>query len=397
MRAARLKVAAFLAISLVATGYTLVRYARLGADLVEPAYRVTVELRETGGLFEHAEVTYRGVRIGRVESLSLTRDGVRAVLRLLPAPPVPAAGLLAVVANRSGVGEQYLDLQPAGTAQPYLKEGDTIARERTALPITTDQVLGDAERLLTSLDPQDVETAVTELRDAFAGNGAHLRRLLEAGGQLTDTAREVLPETVALIDQGETVLRTQRAEGGHLRAFARDLASLTGSLREGAGDIERTIDNATPAARAAGRLADGLDPHLRPLLTHLIVGGRSVSARAAALRQLLIGYPAGVAGAFTVVGKDGLHFGLNLNLNVPPPCTLGYADVPRRYPQDTRVKTVDPRAVCAAPKGSPTGVRGARNVPEPGAPPTIPDLEEWLSGYDPAIGKERTWQAPPPG
>ncbi|MFD9944048.1 MCE family protein [Nonomuraea sp. NPDC059023] len=386
----RIKLAAFLAISLAATAYTLVRYARVGADLFEPAYRVGVELAEAGGLFEHAEVTYRGVQVGRVESLSLTADGVRAVLRLRPEPPVPATGLLAVVANRSGVGEQYLDLQPSGTARPYLKEGDTIARERTALPITTAQLLGDAERLLTSVDPRDTETVVTELEQAFGGNAAHLRRLLAAGEELTAAAVEVLPETVTLIERGETVLRTQRAEGGHLKRFARDLASLTGSLREGSADLERTIDAAGPAARSAEKLVDGLEPHLRPLLGNLIVGGRTVSARVAALRQLLIGYPAGVAGAFTVVGRDGLHFGLNLNLNVPPPCTRGYEDVRRRYPQDTRVKAVDPRATCTEPEGSPTGVRGGADVPPPGVPPSIPGLEEWLAGNDPAIRKERT-------
>ncbi|MFI6899782.1 MlaD family protein [Nonomuraea sp. NPDC050394] len=386
----RIKLAAFLAISLAATAYTLVRYARVGADLFDPAYRVGVELADAGGLFEHAEVTYRGVRVGRVESLSLTAGGVRAVLRLRHEPPVPATGLLAVVANRSGVGEQYLDLQPSGTARPYLKEGDTIARERTALPITTAQLLGDAERLLTSVDPRDAETVVTEMEHAFGGNAAHLRRLLTAGEELTAAAVEVLPETVTLIERGETVLRTQRAEGGHLKAFARDLASLTGSLREGSADLERTIDAGGPAARSAEKLVDGLEPHLRPLLGNLIVGGRGVSARVAALRQLLIGYPAGVAGAFTVVGRDGLHFGLNLNLNVPPPCTRGYEDVRRRHPQDTRVKAVDPRATCTEPEGSPTGVRGGADVPPPGVPPSIPGLEEWLAGNDPAIRKERT-------
>ncbi|MFI6293396.1 MlaD family protein [Nonomuraea sp. NPDC050790] len=393
----RIKLAAFLAISLTATAYTLVRYARVGADLFEPAYRIGVELAGTGGLFEHAEVTYRGVRIGRVESLSLTADGVRAVLRLRAEPRVPAAGVLAVVANRSAVGEQYLDLQPAGTAGPYLKEGDTIARERTALPITTAQVLGDAERLLRSVDPRDAATVVTEMERAFGGNAAHLRRLLAAGEELTAAAEAVLPETVTLIEQGGKVLRTQRAEGGHLRAFARDLAALTGSLREGSADLERTIDGARPAARAAEKLVDGIEPHLRPLLGNLIVGGRTASARVAALRQLMIGYPAGVAAAFTVVGRDGLHFGLNLNLTVPPPCTRGYEDVHRRYPHDTRVKAVDPRATCTEPDGSPTGVRGGADVPPPGVPPSIPGLEEWLAGNDPAIGKERAWQAPPLG
>jgi phospholipid/cholesterol/gamma-HCH transport system substrate-binding protein len=389
----RLKLAAFLAVSLLATGYTLVRYARVGADLVEPGYRVAVELPETGGLFEDSEVTYRGVRVGRVESLELTGDGVRATLRLSQSPPIPGTGLRAAVANRSGVGEQYLDLRPSGTARPYLVDGDVIDRRDVTLPVTTAALLGDTERLLASVDPRDLETVVTELERALAPSGPHLRRLIDSGDRLLAGAEQVLPETVTLIDQGERVLDTQLAEGAHLRSFAEDLASLTGSLREGAPDLAATIDGAAPAARSAGRLVDGVAPHLRPLLTHLVVGGQTLSARTAALRQLLIGYPAGVASAFTVVQPDGLHLGLNLNLNVPPPCKRGYEHVKRRYPQDTTARAVDRRTGCAEPPGSATGVRGARNAPRPGPSATIPGLREWLAGYDPAVGRERTWQA----
>ncbi|WP_327087718.1 MCE family protein [Nonomuraea sp. NBC_01738] len=390
----RAKLALFLAISVLATCYTLVRYARIGADLFEPVYRVSADLADAAGLSAHAEVTYRGVGIGHVESLTLPpgSGGVTAVLRLRDSPPVPSRGLRAVVANRSGVGEQYLDLQPSGTAQPYLKEGDRIVKESTTLPITTARVLTGADKLLASLDPRDVATVVTELDHAFGDQGPHLRRLLDASDQLLAGAEEVFPETVTLIGDGRIVLDTQRAEGGHLKAFARDLASLTASLKAGSGDLARVIDRAPRASRSAERLVGGLAPHLRPLLTNLVTGGQVVSARTAALRQLLIGFPAGVAAAFTVVDREGLHFGLNLNLNVPPPCETGYAPG-RRYPQDTKVRAARLDTYCREPRESRTGVRGSRNAPRPGTPASIPGLEEWLAGYDPAIGKERSWQA----
>ncbi|WP_214325468.1 MCE family protein [Nonomuraea sediminis] len=392
----RLRLLAFALISVVATTYTLVKYARVGADVFEPAYRVTVRLADTGGLFENAEVTYRGVEIGRVERLRLADGGVRAVLRLRPDAPVPAQGLLAVVANRSGVGEQYLDLLPSGTARPYLRDGDVIPQARTRLPITTDRLLGDTDRLLASVDPRDVETVVTELDKAFGGSGPRLGRLIDDGDRLLAEAQDVLPETVTVLRDGEKVLDTQRASGGSLRSFAKDLASLTDSLRQGTPDLARVIDRTPRTARSVARLVDGVSPNLRPLLTNLIVGGRTASARVPALRQLLIGYPAGVAAAFSVVRPDGLHFGLDLNINVPPPCERGYERVRRRYPQDVRTKPADLHTSCKEPKDSATGVRGSRNAPPALDPPTIPGLERWLAGYDPATGQgggEQTWQA----
>ncbi|MGW2222197.1 MlaD family protein [Nonomuraea sp. NPDC001684] len=382
------RLVAFALIGVVAVAYTLVRYARVGADLFDPAYRVTVELADAGGLFDGSEVTYRGVPIGRVESLAVAGDGARAVVRLGSGAPVPARGLLAVVANRSGVGEQYLDLRPAGGAGPYLREGDVIDRAHTRLPVPTSKLLGDTDRLLASIDPRDLETVVTELDKGLGGNGPALRRLADAGEKLLGQAESVLPETVAVLHDGETVLDAQRASGSHLKAFAGNLASLTDSLRDGRGDLAHVIGRTPRAAESLERLTDGVAPHLRPLLTHLVIGGRTASARVTALRQLLIGYPAAVAGAFSVVDRDGLHFGLDLDLNVPRPCTRGYERVRRRQPHDVGTRPPDPEAFCREPRGSATGVRGARNAPAPQPPPSIPGLQDWLAGYDPATGRK---------
>ncbi|RSN01791.1 ABC transporter substrate-binding protein [Nonomuraea sp. WAC 01424] len=379
---------AFVLIGVVAVAYTLVRYARVGADLFDPAYRVTVELADAGGLFDGSEVTYRGVPIGRVESLAVAGDGARAVLRLGAGTPVQAGGLLAVVANRSGVGEQYLDLRPAGGARPYLREGDVIGRGQTRLPVATAQLLGDTDRLLSSVDPRDLETVVTELGKGLGGNGPYLRRLADAGERLLGQAESVLPETVAVLRDGETVLDAQRASGGHLRAFAGDLASLTDSLKKGRGDLAHVSGRTPRATGSVERLLNGVAPDLRPLLTHLVIGGRTAGSRVTALRQLLIGYPAAVAGAFSVVDRDGVHFGLDLDLNVPRPCTRGYERVRRRDPHDVSPRPVDPGAFCKEPRGSATGVRGARNAPAPQPPPSIPGLGKWLAGYDPATGRK---------
>ncbi|MGW4801873.1 MlaD family protein [Nonomuraea sp. NPDC004297] len=59
------RLVALAVVGVLAVSYTLVRYARVGADLFDPAYRVTVELADAAGLFDNSEVTYRGVAIGR--------------------------------------------------------------------------------------------------------------------------------------------------------------------------------------------------------------------------------------------------------------------------------------------------------------------------------------------
>ncbi|CAM5522554.1 hypothetical protein SPURM210S_00671 [Streptomyces purpurascens] len=83
-------------------------------------------------MFPGAEVTYRGVPVGKVGALRLAGpDGVSVTLDIEDGAPRIPADTLAVVANRSAVGEQYVDLQPRTSHGPYLLNGGTIrARAR---------------------------------------------------------------------------------------------------------------------------------------------------------------------------------------------------------------------------------------------------------------------------
>ncbi len=72
----------------------------------------------SGGIFTNAEVTYRGVPVGRVGDLTLTQDGVSVALMIDDSAPQIPASAKAVVANRSAIGEQYVDLQPDTTRAP---------------------------------------------------------------------------------------------------------------------------------------------------------------------------------------------------------------------------------------------------------------------------------------
>ncbi len=58
----------------------------LSAPLTSRPIGVTVMLGNTGGLFEGSAVTYRGVKVGKVHDLTITRQGVRAEITLCRAP-----------------------------------------------------------------------------------------------------------------------------------------------------------------------------------------------------------------------------------------------------------------------------------------------------------------------
>jgi phospholipid/cholesterol/gamma-HCH transport system substrate-binding protein len=375
-RSTKLKVFAFLVVSLLGTSYVAVRYIGLGDQLLGRGYTVYADLAHGGGIFANAAVTYRGVPVGRVTAVTLHGDGARVRLRLDDGTRVPA-DLRAVVAQRSAVGEQYFDLRPDSDAGPYLRDGAVIPRERTGVPLPPETLLANLDALVRSVDPTDLSVVIDELGAAFEGSEDALRRILDAGNLLLADAIAALPQTVTLIRDGNTVLATQAASADAIRRWAKGLAELAATVRAADTDVRAVLANGPPAATELVALLDGLEPAIGALLGNLIAVNGVAARRLPGIEQILVVYPLVVAGGFTVTPGDGTaHFGLVLNVNDPPPCTYG------RTPR-----------CSSADEARGASVRGANNAPRPGgaAPPTgsgsTADGDATnVAGYDPVTG-----------
>jgi phospholipid/cholesterol/gamma-HCH transport system substrate-binding protein len=369
-RSVLLRLLAFVLVSVAGVSYVAVRYAGLG-HLLGSSYVVHADFPDSGGIFTGAEVTYRGVKVGRVGPLRLLDDGVRVELVVdSDAPPIPVDAV-AVVADRSAVGEQYVDLQPAGSGGPYLEDGSILPASRNRLPIATETLLLNLDRVVRSVDDANLSTVIDQLGVAFAGRGPDLQRLLDSGSALLSAVRAALPETLRLIEDSRTVLSTQASAGSAIRSWARDLRLLTAQLRASDPDLRTLLANGPPAATELAELVGENRTDIGVLTANLLTVGEITVRRLAGVRQLLIAYPAVVAGGLTVAPGDGtVHFGLAINVGDPPACTRGYGGTGRRAPTDTGPAPFNTQARCAEPRGSPTDVRGAQNAPRPaGADP----------------------------
>jgi phospholipid/cholesterol/gamma-HCH transport system substrate-binding protein len=360
-RIAKLQVLAFLVLSLAGVAFVGLRYVGLGDRLFGHAYLLHADLATAGGIFPNAPVTYRGVPVGRVDAVRLHTlpDGtgaVRADLHMDGGVRVPA-DLVAVVAERSAVGEQYLDLRPNTDAGPYLRDGDVIPVSRTRTPLPVESLLSGLDSLVSSVDTQRLAVLIDELGKAFEGNAGALRTILDATDHLVTGAQDYLPQTRTLIQDGHTVLDTQVASADSIRRWAAALAQLTATLRGSDADLRRLLAAGPPAATELVTLLRDLDPTIGMLLGNLITIDGIAVRRLPGLRQILVEYPIVVAGGFTVApGDDTAHFGLVLNLNNPP----------------------------ARPGSS--GVRGSANAPGPTGsdPRPAPERGQPLGG--PALG-----------
>ena len=310
---------------------------------------------------------------GNVAKLNLLPGGVRVALRLRPGTEVPA-NARALVANRSAVGEQFVDLQPTSAGVPYLQPESVIPMTRTSIPISPTQLVVNLDDFVKSINVDDLGIVLDELGKAFGGDtGDSLQKLVDAGDILTQAAIDALPATKLLINDGVTVLDTQRDVAGQFTSFNSDLAKLTTTLRESDGDFRALYANGTQSANELTDLIRKNESDLPILLSNLVTIAQIQKVRLPAIEQILVTYPNVVAGGFTVAPGDGTtHFGLVLNQDAPV-CTAGYETTDKRPPGDVEQRTPNLEAFCAEPPGSPTNVRGAANSPyAPGNGPFQP-------------------------
>ncbi|MDU0293335.1 MlaD family protein [Saccharothrix longispora] len=395
-RKTKLQIGAFVLIALVGVSYVGARYAGLGRLVGSSGYVVTVRLADSGGVFTNAEVTYRGVAVGRVGQMRLTDDGLDVDLGIDPDAPRIPADLEAVVANRSAVGEQYVDLRPRGEDGPYLEAGSVIPRSATRTPPPVDELLTNLDAFAESVPADSLKTVVDELDLAFDGTGPDLQVLLDNTRLFTKAATENLPQTKALLDSGLVVLNTQAEQGSAIRSFSSDLRALAEQLKDSDGDLRRLIGVSPQAAEQVSALLAESGPNLGVVLANLLTTGNILVTRLDGLEQIAVTYPIVVGGGFSVAKGDGTgaHFGLALNVFDPPPCTVGYEGTRIRQGTDTTPAPLNTQAYCALARGSATAVRGAQNAPYGGTPTTPTGGETSQPGLEPPAGRDEAVEPP---
>lgn len=376
----RIRIGAFLVLSAVGIVYVAGTYLGLVDRVLGRGIEVHATLPTSGGLFEGSEVTYRGVKIGRVSAMHATEKGVTLDLALEEGTRLPADAPM-YVHNLTAVGEQYLDFEPADDRGPYVEAGDTLHGDVRSLPVDEADLLVELDKFVGSVERENLETVVRELGTMFDDTGVPLERLLDNGSTFVREAAAHTEETIALLDQGKRVLDTQQREGENIRALSRDLRLLTDALAQSDGDLEQVITDTPGAARELDALLKELEPTMPVLLGSALGVNQVVVSHLDGVEQLLVTYPRTISAGFTGTPGDGYGH-VNLQFASTPPCTAGYK--PRRDwrpPSDLTDAPIFP-ARCTA--GAPYAMRGSDHVPGGSARNSPGRL--YRSTYDPETG-----------
>ena len=339
-------------------------------------YSVSVDLPQSGGLYQTSVVTYRGTDVGQVESVDVIATGVRAVLTLRSGVKVPS-DVQASVHSRSAIGEQYIELTPLpgknGEHSRPLRAGDVIPAGRVDVPVDVGHLLDITNRALQAIPRDNLRTVIDETNRAVGGLGPELSRIVDGSTALAIAGGQTVDPLATLIDQSPPVLNSQVQTSDAIATWANRTAAIMAQFKAQNAAVRDLLTQGTSGLEESRALLDRVAPAVPLLLANLVSLGDIAVVYRHDIEQLLVLFPQGIAGMAAIVVPSsntkqelrGAQLDFNLNINLPPPCTTGYLP-PTQRRSPASVDAPDRPAAdlyCRLPQDSELNVRGARNIP----------------------------------
>ena len=212
-----------LAVFTILTVVTLVvlgwHYLRIPQLIGVGQYTLHADLPASGGLYATANVTYRGIPIGKITEVEPTRQGARATMSIDNRYKIPVDAT-ANVHSVSAVGEQYLDLVSTGNPSQYLKNGQTITK--STVPAAIGPALDSVNRGLEALPREKIDTLLTETSAAVGGLGPALQRLVDSTIAIASDLRDNLTPVNDIITHSAPIIDSQVNSGDVIERWSAD-------------------------------------------------------------------------------------------------------------------------------------------------------------------------------
>src|ERR1700757_1339399 len=332
-------------------------------------YELKAELPASGGLYPTANVTYRGITIGKVTDVEPTAQGAEATMSIDSRYKVPIDAT-ANVHSVSAVGEQYLDLVSPGNPGKFLAEGQTITKG--TVPSEIGPTLDTANRGLAVLPKEQIGQLLDETAQSVGGLGPALQRLVDSTQAIVGDFKTNLPNVNDIIQNSGPILDSQVNSGDAIERWARNLNRLAAQSAANDQHVKSILSQAAPTADQVNDLFNGVRDSLPQTLANLEVVFDLLKRYHTGVEQVLVFLPQGASIAQAVAAPFPNQAALDLapSINQPPPCLTGFIPPQEwRSPADTSLAPLPSGTYCKIPMDTPANsVRGSRNIPCVDAP-----------------------------
>jgi phospholipid/cholesterol/gamma-HCH transport system substrate-binding protein len=210
----------------------------------------------TVSIYEGSDVRVLGVPVGKVDSVTPNGTDVEVTMHYSDDVQIPADAKAVIVAP-SVVGDRFVQLTPAYTSGPVLKDGAVLDTSRTAVPLELDDVYGSLDKLVVALGPTGankngaLSDLLAQTAKNFGGEGAQVRQTIGDFGKLSKTLDDnkdalfgsaaELQKFVSTLAKNDTTVRDFNASLSQVSTMLAgersDLAAALRNLATALGDV----------------------------------------------------------------------------------------------------------------------------------------------------------------
>ncbi len=251
-----------------------------------PTYPINVVYSSAPGLFTGAAVDVLGVKVGTVTDVQNVGDTVHVTLAVNQGTHIPRTAFASLVAAQL-LGSPDVDLNPGYTGGAYLASGATIPEQRTAVPVSTDEVLKELQHTLNALNPNAVGDLVTNLATDLDGQGGNLNKLIASAAGTVQLLAEKGDDLGQLNGTLGQLTGTLDTDTSNIEQLVEQYDTVSTTIAQHSGQLNDAI---TQLAGASTGLVDLLVPNLQPLeadVGTVTTAGRTLDRNLAAVDEVL--------------------------------------------------------------------------------------------------------------
>lgn len=233
------KVGAVSLLALLLFGFMIVYLG--GVSFGEKGYPLQAVFSEVGGLKEGNVVRYAGVDVGRVERVQTSDQGVEVRLRIKPGVKIPE-GSRFTIGTDGLLGEKFINIIPPRQSSDYIKP-DTVVQGED--PQGLDKLIGSADRTLA-----DIQKLVQSLNEVLGDE--------KVKAALKATALNSRDITDRLSELSAALARMAVNNEQDVNAMVGNLRTMSASLRDVAGRVDRMVTNFDNNGQTATELSEAI-------------------------------------------------------------------------------------------------------------------------------------------
>lgn len=236
---------------------------------------ITVDFVQTNSIYEGSQVRVLGVPIGTVKSLEPRGRVIRATLTVDDDVKLPA-DVTAVIVSPAIVGDRFMQLAPAYTGGPALKDGAHIGVDRTQVPIELDEVYQAFNDLSIALGPAgankdgSLSRLVSGLATVLDGQGKQVNETITNFSKLSTTLNDNSDELFTSVRQINDFVAMLKRNDATVRSFEKNTAGLASVLADERRQLSGTLTALSSALIDVEGLLKENDTALRANVQNLV-------------------------------------------------------------------------------------------------------------------------------